>query len=149
MNRTLAKLLRLLLVLLVAMQVWAQTAGPTFPNPGKMGIQMGAQGLMMKYSRSDETQADSVGAMILYKAGYNPQGMVDFFQTMGSQGGSAPPEFFSSHPNPNNRQQAIQKQIETWPAQNSQADNANFVKIRQHATGVKAYTAAEIQHACC
>lgn len=112
---------------------------------GQMGIQMGAQGLMMKYSRSDETQADSVGAMILYKSGYNPQGMVDFFQTMGSQGESAPPEFFSSHPNPVNRQQAIQKQIETWPAQNSQVDNANFMKIRQHALGVKSYTAAEIQ----
>jgi predicted Zn-dependent protease len=45
--------------------------------------------------------------MMLYKAGFNPQGMVDFFQTMGSQSGSAPPEFFSSHPNPVNRQQAI------------------------------------------
>jgi predicted Zn-dependent protease len=63
---------------------------------GQMGIQMGAQGLMMKYSRGDESQADAVGATILYKAGYNPQGMADFFQTMGSQGGSAPPEFFSS-----------------------------------------------------
>jgi Zn-dependent protease with chaperone function len=29
---------------------------------------MGAQGLLMKYSRSDETQADAVGAIILHKA---------------------------------------------------------------------------------
>ena len=112
---------------------------------GQMGIQMGAQGLMMKYSRGDESQADSVGAMILYKAGYNPQGMVDFFRTMGSQGGSAPPEFFSSHPNPANRQQAIQKQISEWPAQNLASSSPAFDKIRQHAAGVKAYTAAEIQ----
>lgn len=112
---------------------------------GQMGIQMGAQGLMMKYSRGDESQADSVGAMILYKAGYNPQGMVDFFRTMGSQGGSAPPEFFSSHPNPANRQQAIQKQISEWPAQNLASTSPNFDKIRQHAMGVRAYTAAEIQ----
>jgi len=35
---------------------------------GQMGIQMGSQGLMMKYSRGDESQADSVGAMILYRA---------------------------------------------------------------------------------
>ena len=112
---------------------------------GQMGIQMGAQGLMMKYSRGDESQADAVGAMILYKAGYNPQGMADFFQTMGSQGGSAPPEFFSSHPNPANRQQAIQKQISEWPAQKFSTDNQNFAKVRQHAAGVKSYTAAEIQ----
>ena len=113
---------------------------------GQMGIQMGAQGLMMKYSRGDESQADAVGAMILYKAGYNPQGMVDFFKTMGSQsGGSAPPEFFSSHPNPANRQQAIAKQIAAWPAGNYLPANPNWDKIRQHALGMKAYTAAEIQ----
>jgi hypothetical protein len=111
-----------------------------------MGIQMGAQGLMMKYSRGDESQADAVGAMILYKARYNPQGMADFFQTMGSQGGgSAPPEFFSSHPNPVNRQQSIQKQIAPWPAQNYVSDSPSFAKLRQRAMGVRAYTAAEIQ----
>ncbi len=112
---------------------------------GQMGIQMGAQGLMMKYSRGDESQADAVGAMILYKAGFNPQGMADFFQTMGSQGGSAPPEFFSSHPNPVNRQQAIQKQIAPWPAQKYVSDSPDFAKLRQHANGVRAYSAAEIQ----
>lgn len=112
---------------------------------GQMGIQMGAQGIMMKYSRGDESQADSVGATILYKANYNPQGMADFFQTMGSQGGSAPPEFFSSHPNPVNRQQAIQKQISSWPQQNFASDKTSFEKLRQHAMGLRAYTAQEIQ----
>ena len=112
---------------------------------GQMGIQMGAQGLMMKYSRGDESQADSVGAVILYKAGYNPQGMVDFFKTMGSQGGSAPPEFFSSHPNPENRQQSIQKQISGWPAQSYAGDSPNFKKLRQHAMGLRAFSVAEIQ----
>jgi len=111
---------------------------------GQMGIQMGAQGLMMKYSRSDESQADAVGAMMLYKAGFNPQGMVDFFQTMGSQSGSAPPEFFSSHPNPVNRQQAIAKEIAEWPRVNY-VDNANWPKVHQHAMGMRAYTAEEIQ----
>src|SRR6185369_3374646 len=91
-------------------------AGGLVGQLGQMGIQMGAESLMMKYSRNDESQADEVGTVILYKAGYNPQSMADFFQTMGSQGGEAPPEFFSSHPNPKNRQQAIQKQITNWPA---------------------------------
>ena len=112
---------------------------------GQMGIQRGAQGLMMKYSRSDESQADAVGALILHKAGYNPQGMADFFKTMGSQGGKAPPQFLSSHPNPANRQQAIQNQISSWPAVSYLGDNSDFEKLRQHATQVKAYTAAEIE----
>jgi Zn-dependent protease with chaperone function len=119
-------------------------AGGLVGQLGQMGIQIGTQGLMMKYSRGDESQADAVGAVILYKAGYNPQGMVDFFKTMGSEGGSAPPEFFSSHPNPDNRQQAVQKQIANWPAQNYAGDSPGFAQLRQHAAQLKAYSAAEI-----
>jgi beta-barrel assembly-enhancing protease len=130
----------------IAGAVLGQVGGGAIGQLGQMGIQMGAQGLMMKYSRGDESQADSVGTMILYKAGYNPQGMVDFFKTMGSQGGSSgTPEFFSSHPNPANRQQAIQKQIAPWPQQNYQSDNTAFERLRQHAAGLRAYTAEEIQ----
>src|SRR5258707_15643245 len=45
-----------------------EKAGGMVGQLGQMGIQMGAQGLLMKYSRNDESQADAVGAMILYKA---------------------------------------------------------------------------------
>jgi hypothetical protein len=82
--------------------------------------------------------------VILYTAGYNPQGMVDFFKTMGSQGGSAPPVFFSSHPNPENRQHAIEKEIASWPAVKYSGDSPAFADLRQHATQVKSYSAAEI-----
>ena len=70
--------------------------------------------------------------------------MADFFQTLGSQGGSAPPQFLSSHPNPANRQQAIQKQIGGWPQQNYVSESVTFEKLRQHAMGLKAYSAQEI-----
>ncbi|HET9217282.1 MAG TPA: M48 family metalloprotease [Terriglobia bacterium] len=120
-------------------------AGGLVGQLGQMGLEVGAQGLMMKYSRNDETQADTVGAVILYKAGYNPQGMVDFFKTMGAEGGSAPPEFFSSHPNPNNRQQAIAKQIAAWPAANYVESTPNFEKIRASAMEMRVYSAEEIQ----
>jgi len=112
---------------------------------GQMGIQMGAQGLLMKYSRNDESQADKVGAVILYKAGYNPQSMVDFFKTMGAQAGAAPPELFSSHPNPGNRQEAIKKQIAGWPAATYVADSPEFDQAHQSAMQVKTYTSEEIQ----
>jgi hypothetical protein len=120
-------------------------AGGLVGQLGQMGIQMGAQGLMMKYSRNDESQADAVGAVILYKAGYNPQSMVDFFKTMGAQAGAAPPELFSSHPNPGNRQEAIAKQISAWPAEKYTTDSKAFDAAHQHATQVKTYTAQEIQ----
>jgi hypothetical protein len=112
---------------------------------GQMGIQMGAQGLMMKYSRNDESQADAVGSVILYKAGYNPQSMADFFQTMASQGGSSPPAFFSSHPNSEDRKEKIQKYIASWPVGQYTVESANFDTVRQHASQLKTYTATEIQ----
>jgi beta-barrel assembly-enhancing protease len=119
-------------------------AGGLVGQLGQMGIQMGSQGLMMKYSRGDESQADTVGAVILYHAGYNPQGMADFFKTMQEQGGEAPPEWLSSHPNPGNRQQAIQKQIQNWPKENYTADSPAFAQTRQHAATVRVYSAEEI-----
>jgi hypothetical protein len=109
-----------------------------------MGIQMGAQGLTLKYSRGDEAQADAVGAIILYKAGYNPQALADFFKTLETQGGQAPPQWLSDHPNPGNREQAIEKEIRNWPPENYASNSPAFQKVRQQAMGVKAYTGEEI-----
>jgi predicted Zn-dependent protease len=119
-------------------------AGGIVGQLGQMGIQMGAQGVMLRYSRSDESEADQVGTIILYKAGYNPVAMADFFKTLQAQGGSSPPQWLSSHPSPGNRQQAIEKEIQNWPPQNFTSDSAAFQKIRRQAKGVKAYTAQEI-----
>jgi len=117
--------------------------GGTWGSLGKIGAQAGAGMIMMKYSRSDENQADTVGAIILYKAGYNPQAMSDFFKTLEAQGRTGP-QFLSDHPNPGNREAAIRKQIQGWPARTYQASNTEFTKVRQHAAGLKAYTAEEI-----
>ena len=117
--------------------------GGTLGSLGKIGAQMGAGMVMMKYSRGDEAQADEVGAIILYKAGYNPQALADFFKTLEARGGSGP-QFLSDHPNPGNREAAIQKEIRGWPAKTFQASSTEFDKTRQHADGIKTYTADEI-----
>ena len=123
--------------------VLGATVGGTAQELGQAGIQMSAQGLMLKYSRTDESQADAVGAVILYKAGYNPQALADFFKTLEGQGGT-PPQILSDHPNPGNREQAIEKEIRNWPPEQYAADSAVFQKTRQHAMGVKAYSGEEI-----
>jgi len=99
---------------------------------------------MLKYSRGDEEQADAVGAVILYKADYNPQALADFFKTLESQGGQTPPQWLSDHPNPGNREQAIEKEIRNWPPENYASNSPAFQKVRQHAIGVRAYTGEEI-----
>jgi predicted Zn-dependent protease len=128
----------------------AQVAGSVLGSRGGMlgqleqeGVQVGAGMLMLKYSRTDEAQADHVGAIILYRAGYNPQALADFFKTLEGQGGT-PPQFLSDHPNPGNREIAIQKEIVPWPPQQYVGDFPEFAKVRQHASGLKTYNAEEI-----
>jgi hypothetical protein len=111
---------------------------------GQEGLQYGANLMMLKYSRTDESQADAVGSMIMYKAGYNPEQLAEFFKTLEAQGG-APPQILSDHPNPGNRLVAIQKEVANWPQQNFNGDSAAFAQVRQHAMGVKSYTAQEIE----
>ena len=111
---------------------------------GQMGIGLTAQGYSLKYSRSDESQADEVGAIILYKAGYNPQSMADFFRTLAEQGGKVPPQILSDHPNPGNREQAIEQEIRNWPPKQYVANSAAFQQTKQHALAVKTYTGEEI-----
>jgi len=123
------------------------TVGGTLAQLGEAGIQVTAQGVMLKYSRTDESQADAVGAVILYKADYNPQAMADFFKTLESQTRGAPPQWLSDHPNPGNREQAIEIELRNWPPKSYASDSSTFQKTRQHAMGVKAYSGEEIAQA--
>jgi len=120
------------------------TVGGIGGQLAQMGVQMTEEGMVLKYSRTDEAQADAVGAIILYKSGYNPQALADFFKALETQGGPTPPQLLSDHPNPGNREQAIEKEIRNWPPENYASDSPAFQKARQHALGVRAYTAQEI-----
>jgi predicted Zn-dependent protease len=58
----------------------------------------------MRFGRQDELEADALGVRLMKEAGYDPRGMHDLLLTLGKldQGGNTP-EFFSTHPNPENR----------------------------------------------
>jgi len=118
--------------------------GGTAGNLAGLGIQIGAGTMFLKYSRADEAQADAVGAMIMYKAGYNPRSMAEFFQKLEKQGGGGP-QFLSDHPNPGNRVAAVEKEIANWPPKNFESDSPTFAGGKQQANGVKTYTTQEIQ----
>jgi hypothetical protein len=107
------------------------------------GMQMAGGLWSMKYSRSDEAQADSVGAIIMYKAGYPPKAMADFFEKLEKQGGGGP-QFMSDHPNPGNRVEAVQKEIQDWPPKSYKVNDSRFFQIKQQAAHIRAYTAQEI-----
>ena len=59
--------------------------------------------LGLRYSRGDEKTADFGGLAYMYKAGYNPYGMVETMQILAKEQKIRGIEFFSTHPNPENR----------------------------------------------
>lgn len=62
----------------------------------------------LSYSRKNESEADEYSVIWLYNTAYNATGAAGFFDKLiqlGQTGGT--PEFLSTHPNPENRVQAI------------------------------------------
>ncbi len=115
----------------------------TIGTLARTGIQVGAGTVLLKYSRSDEAQADSVGAIIMYKAGYNPIELAHFFEKLAKEG-SGGPQFLSDHPNPGNRSEAIDNEIRNWPPEKYLSDSPSFVSAKKQAAAIKAYNAQEI-----
>ncbi len=66
----------------------------------------------MKYGRGDELESDKNGVYYMAKAGYNPEALVGVMEILAASGGGRQPEFFSTHPNPENRIQKIRQTID-------------------------------------
>lgn len=129
---------------LIAGIAGAVTGDSTLGSLARAGIQFGAGTVLMHYSRKDEAQADAVGAIIAYKTGYNPKAMADFFTTLEKKYGNGGLQWLSDHPNPGNRQAAVEKEIQNWPPKSYLASSSAFTRARQEANGIKAYSAEEI-----
>jgi hypothetical protein len=70
--------------------------------------------------------------------------MADFFQKLEQKYGKGGPQLLSDHPNPGNRQQAIQQEVRNWPQKNYVTNSPEFPQVKQDATRIKAYSAQEI-----
>lgn len=69
----------------------------------------GANVMMLKFSRDDETEADIVGLDIAARAGYDPRAGVVLWQKMGVVNKKAPPKWLSTHPAGTDRINEIRK----------------------------------------
>jgi hypothetical protein len=96
----------------------------------------GANLLFLKFGRTAETQADLEGARIMADAGYDPRDMAGFFQTLQSKGGQRTPEFLSDHPDPGNRIQAINRELQQLKVSpNPVRDTEDFEQVKGQITG--------------
>jgi predicted Zn-dependent protease len=65
---------------------------------------VGAQvGVLLPFSRTQESEADHMGLVFMAMAGYDPNEAVSFWQRMAAKGGAAPPEWLSTHPSSETR----------------------------------------------
>ena len=73
-------------------------------NAWMAAIGLGAQvGILLPYSRLQESEADRVGVDNMHNAGYDVREAVHFWELMAAQGGSRAPALLSTHPSPAGR----------------------------------------------
>ena len=92
--------------------------GAFLGNSGGAGVAQMAAGLLtngvfLKFSRDDESEADRVGLQIMRSAGWDGRGMVELFEILRREQGSSPgvPSFLSSHPSPADRITRLQADV--------------------------------------
>jgi Zn-dependent protease with chaperone function len=125
-------------------QIAGAIVGGTAGSIISQGTQFGLGAAFLKYSREYESQADILGAQILARAGYDPRQMANMFKTIESEGGGSGPEWLSSHPNPGNRYEAINREASSLRVQGN-ANTGQFPDIQARLRGMSpAYTAEQI-----
>ena len=117
---------------------------------GQAGAQLGmlgAQAWMTKYSREYESQADTLGARMMADAGYDPHDLANVFRTIAQQGGSRGPEWLSSHPDPGNRYDKINREAQYLNVSSNPIKlTREFERVKSRLTGMpRAQSMSELQ----
>lgn len=77
-------------------------------------------GVVLPFSREQESEADEIGLINMARAGYDPREAVTLWHNMEAAAGQGPAEFLSTHPSPGNRiahlEQAMPKALAEYNA---------------------------------
>ena len=124
----------------VALQAPAMVLGGLVGRSGlsallaQLGIGLGANSVLIGFSRSMESEADLLGAYTMAKAGYNPLELARFFEKLESERGNPNwlvSRFLSDHPSPGNRIQALEEQLPYMPRGPYNAEEGDLAHIQQ------------------
>jgi beta-barrel assembly-enhancing protease len=105
------------------------------PNAlAQIAAQILAGGAMARFSRADEKQADDMGLDFVTRAGYDPHGMLEFFQkllAMDRGGSSSVSRFFRDHPGTQDRIDDISGRIQRMGRTGGIIDDPDYQVIRR------------------
>lgn len=101
----------------------------------QLGIGLGANSVLLKFSRGAETQADLMGSHLMAEAGYDPVQMAKFFEKLNT--GEQAPQFLSDHPNPGNREKAIEQEAARLPDQIYGYQTGDFQNMKRVVNTIK------------
>lgn len=85
----------------------------------------------LKFSRNHETEADKYSVVYLCSTKYNAAGAAGFFKKIQGAGGGGTPEFLSTHPNPANRVENIEKRAADMNCKTASAGTSEHARIKQ------------------
>ncbi len=134
------------LIRLPAMLAGAVAGDGILGSLAQLGIGLGANSVLLKFSRGAESEADYNGALIMADAGYNPIEMARFFEKLEAQSGKSGglPQFLSDHPNPGNRVKAVQSILPKLPRREYKTDSGQFPRIKSVIAGLPAPKASAV-----
>ncbi len=106
--------------------------------------QLGSGIFLTKYSREYETQADIMGAQIMARAGYDPRDLANMFRTIEKESGGSGggPEWLSTHPNPGNRYEKIEREASALRI-NTAAGPPNSAEFRRVQASLRGMAPAQ------
>jgi predicted Zn-dependent protease len=91
-----------------------------------------AKGMIgLKYSRTNETEADTRSVDYLYPTELDARGAARFFEKIIAMGGGSGPEFLSTHPNPDNRVASIMQHWQDKGAKIGGTFDARYLEFKQ------------------
>lgn len=92
----------------------------------EIAAQIGGQLAGLKFSREYETEADESSVEYLAPTAYACNGAASFFVKLNEEGGGRPPEFLSTHPNPENRVANINMKASALGCDTQPAEDAGY-----------------------
>lgn len=68
-------------------------------------------GIFLPFNRTQESEADSIGILLMAEAGFDPEQSIALWENMAAQGGARPPELLSTHPSPDSRMDELRSRL--------------------------------------